>query len=300
MESSKTVKFSGGQASFHCRFTKKSQLVSVALVFETKEKLVLYHLLNKFIAEKVLDCGLNVQNQISGAWCTSNGIFFTVPDNKVMNSIIQCYKYLMTKSLAAPQTKLIPKGSYNKLHSDIKNFDVYVVGKARNTLKALKENTAKITMFTKAMGAIDAVKFDDFETNVKGDAYPHTMKGDLKGLDAKAKLQFAICYAGIPFEIDGQQVKLLDVNAELAMAQRALMKNTFSARVKAFHAQFGIPGSAGDAKTREKNSLIVDSVNIASDMLGALYGVSYKFKDAKDVKSVDTEALGLVKKVKVA
>jgi hypothetical protein len=274
-------------------------MTTVGCIFKTKEEILLYQLLNKFIAEKTLICGLNVQNQIAGAYATSNGIVFTVPDNKVYNSIVQLYKYLMTKQLSAPQLKCVGAGSYNKLHSDIKNFEVFIVGKCRTSLKALTDNTTKISVFTKAMSAIEPVKFDDFEVNVKGEFYPQLMKVELKGFNDKAKFMFAVCYAGLPFVVDGNMIKLLDATAQEAMAKRGLVKNTFSPRVKAFVSQFGIPSSGSDAKTREKNNTIVDSVNISAELFGKLYGVEYRFKNASDVKEIDSEAIGMIKKVKV-
>lgn len=299
-ETKSTITFTGGKINFKCMLTKKSQLATVACLFDTNESRLLLGLLNKFITEKVLSCGLAVNNQIAGAICTSKGIIMHVPDNKVFPVIAALYKFLMSAKIAAAQFKQIgDKTSYNKLRKDINEFSVIVYGKCKSTLKNLEDKQSKkIANFKRTLSAIEAVKEDDVAV-AKPEEIP-SCKDDLKDVNEKARLYFAIAYAGEQFDIEKNKINVYTAGGLRGMQDRYVMRNSFNARVKAFVQQFGNP-SVGktDAKSKDKNALILASMNIATEALGHLYGFKYQFGNVKDIKTIDSVAMGIVKAVKI-
>lgn len=70
-ETSKQIRYDGGTVRVRAIFNRKSAANILCLRYNTKEDRLLYVILEKFIAEKVLDCGLNVNNQITSGYATN-------------------------------------------------------------------------------------------------------------------------------------------------------------------------------------------------------------------------------------
>lgn len=300
-EASKHIRYEGGTVRVRAIFNRKSSANVLCLKYNTKEDRLLYVILEKFIAEKVLDCGLNINNQITSGFATNKGIVVTVPDNKIFSVIAQIQRYILNTTLNITQQKIVGSGSYSRLYKDIGTFDAMIIGKCRLTERALgNSRDKKIENFVRAMDAIAYRDKDDFDANAPYEI--ETIKGG--SLNAAAKLAFAVCYSHLPFYFEGNDIKLLSPTALSDLEERAVYKNSFQGKVKAFQTQFGNVGSpssndAGQKKFKEKCKLIQESVNFMAEIYGALHGFNYHFSNLDAIKSVDSEAIAAAKSVKI-
>ena len=296
---SKTLKYKSGEIKINYVFNKKSSAIYLALLYNTKEDNLLYYLLEKFISEKVLVNGLNINNHIMNAYATSKGIFLIVPDSKVFSIIQQIQRYLLSSELNSQQAKLIGDGSYKKLHNDIKSFTVYITGKCRLTEKSISSSDKKIDNFIKNIESISPKNIDDFSLNGK---YENEII-NVDKLTPYSKLMFCICYDKIPYVFNGNKIVMLNSSSLDNLKEKALFKNVFQGKIKSFQTQFGNIGtpSANDKdgkKHKEKCNLILSSVNIMCEMISALHGFSFKFDKIDDIRSVCSISLGDMKKIK--
>ena len=300
-ETAKQIRYDGGTVRIRAIFNRKSSANVVCLKYNTKEDRLLYVILEKFIAEKVLDCGLNINNQITSGYATNKGLVVTVPDNKIFSVIAQIQRYILNTTLNIGQQKVAGSGSYSRLYKDIGTFDVMIIGKCRLTERALgNSRDKKIENFVRAMNAIAYREKDDFDAN--GAYEMETIKGG--SLNAGAKLAFAVCYSHLPFYFEGNDIKLLSPTALSDFEERALYKNGFQGKLKAFQTQFGNVGSpssndAGQKKFKEKCKLIHDSVNFMTEIYGMMHGFNFRYSNIDSVKTVDSEAMASAKAVKI-
>ena len=300
-ETSKQIRYDGGTVRVRAIFNRKSASNVICLRYNTKEDRLLYVILEKFIAEKVLDCGLNINNQITSGYATNKGLVVTVPDNKIFSVIAQIQRYILNTTLNIGQQKIAGSGSYSKLYKDIGTFDVMIIGKCRLTERALSNSKdKKIENFVRAMNAIAYREKDDFDAN--GAYEMETIEGG--SLNAAAKLAFAVCYSHLPFYFEGNDIKLLSPTALGDLEERSIYKNGFQGKVKAFQTQFGNVGSpssndAGQKKFKEKCKLIHDSVNFMAEIYGQMHGFSFHYGSVDAIKTVDSEAMASAKAVKI-
>lgn len=299
-ETAKQVRYDGGTVRFRAIFNRKSSSNIVYINYHTKEDRLLYVILEKFVAEKILDAGLNINNQITSGYATTKGIVVTVPDNKIFSVINQVHRYVLNTTLNITQQKIAGSGSYDKLYKDIGTFDVMVIGKCRLTERALgNSKDKKIENFVRAMNAISYRDKDDFDAN--GAYEMETIKCDL---NAAAKMVFSVCYSHLPFVFEGNTLKLLSPHALDALEERAVFKNGFQGKMKAFQTQFGNVGSpssndSGQKKFKEKCKLIQDSCNFMAEIYGTMHGFNFKFSNLDAIKSVDSDAMRDAKAVKI-
>ena len=299
-EISKQVRYDGGTVRFRAIFNRKPAANVVCIKYNTREDRLLYVILEKFVAEKILDAGLNINNQITSGYATSKGIVVTVPDNKIFSVISQIQRYVLNTTLNIPQQKIAGSGSYSKLYKDIGTFDVMIIGKCRLTARALgNSRDKKIENFVRAMNAISYRDKDDFDAN--GAYEPEIIKGEL---NAAAKMTFAVCYSHLPFVFEGNNVKVLSPHGFDSLEERAVFKNGFQGKMKAFQTQFGNIGSpssndSGQKKFKEKCKLIHESCNFMAEIYGAMHGFSFKFSNLDAIRSVDSDAMRDAKAVKI-
>ena len=296
----KNIKYSHGNIKINYLYNKKSSATYIAMIYNTKQNMLLYYLLEKFISEKVLINGLNINNHIMNAYATSYGIFLIIPDNKVFSVIQQIQRYLLTGELNQQQAKLIGNGSYEKLHKDIYSFTIYITGKCRLTDKSLTSKDKKIENLIKNLDIIIEKNIDDFDFNGKYDN--ETI--NCGKLNNYSKLMFCICYDNIPFVFDNDKIIMLNPSSLENIKERSVFKNIFQGKIKSFQTQFGNIGtpSAQDKsgeKHKEKCKLLFNSVNIISEMISELHGFSFKFNKIDDIRTVDSFSLTEMKKIKI-
>lgn len=300
-ETTKQIRYEGGTIRVRAIFNRKMASNVMCLHYNTKEGRLLYVILEKFIAEKVLDCGLNINNQITSAYATNKGLVVTVPDNKLFSVIAQIQRYILNTTLNIGQQKIAGSGSYARLYKDIASFDVLIIGKCRLTERALSNSRdKKIENLVRAMDAISYKDKDDFDAN--GAYELETINGG--SLNAAAKMDFAICYSHTPFYFEGNDIKLLSPTAFSDLEERSLYKNGFQGKVKAFQTQFGNVGSpsandAGQKKFKEKCKLIHDSVNFMAEIYGLMHGFSFRYSNIDSIKTVDSDVMASAKAVKI-
>lgn len=300
MEVSKNIKYSHGTVSVRGVFNKKSSETLVFINYSTKEDRLLYTILEKFIAEKCLDAGFNVNNQMASAFATTNGIVFTVPDNKIFSCIQQVHKYVLTTALNQQQQKYAGKGSYSRLHSDIRSFSVMFIGKCRLTHRALgNSKDKKIDNFVKGIDAISPKNIDDFDVN--NPYVPETI--DCGKMNSAAKMAFSVCYSHIPFVFKDNRIVLLNPFAICQLKDRETFKNAFQGKVKSFQAQFGAFGTpaandTGHKKYNEKCREIVAANDFIANIYSTIHGFSFKYPNQDAIKTVNSDALRDAKSVK--
>ena len=299
-EVSKHVRYENGTVRFRAIFNKKPSSNIVCIKYNTTQDRLLYVILEKFVAEKILDAGMNINNQITSGYATTKGIIVTVPDNKIFSVIQQIHRYVLNTTLNITQQKIVGKGNYDKLYKDIGTFDVSIIGKCRLTHKALDNSRdKKIENFVRGMDAISHRNKEDFDVN--GAYEMETIKCDL---NAAAKMAFTICYSHLPFVFEGNNIKLLSPHALDALEERAAFKNGFQGKVKAFQTQFGNVGSpasndSGQKKFKEKCKAIQDSCNFIADIYSSMHGFSFKYANLEAIKMVDSDAMRDAKAVKI-
>lgn len=294
----RTIRYSLGGIKFHAIMNKKPFSNAVFIKYNTSEGKLLNIILQKFIEEKVLTGGININNQIANAVATENGILLTIPDNKIFGVIAQVQNYIKKTKLNTAQQKCVGKGSYRKLFSDIKDFDVLLVGKCRLTIKSLADGKdKKIQNFVKAMDAIKVKPDNDFDVVC-------TCYQELKTeLSDEAKFYFSICYADCPFVFHGKTLSYCDCPCCFECGK--IFANSFRSKIKAFQTQFGNTGApaandAGKKKYKEKCEKILSSVNLICDIYGGLFGFKYQFSSAEELKEVNADSISEFKSLKFA
>ena len=300
---SKSLSIKGGSVSIKAQHNKKFQCAVLFVEFETSQKDLLCLLLQKYVEEKRLSTGLNMNNAIYQAIPGETSIALFVPENKLTNNIALLISYLNKTHLTSQQQKLIKSGDYGKLASDIKGFDVIITGKCKTFIAALKSNANKINNLVAQLNAIEPKKRDNFTTsNVADTSFGETVK--FEGSNADAKLYASILLEDIPAKISGSGITLLCENGAARLADKLRFKDVLQGKVKSFLTQTGAVGTpaandTGGAKHKAKAAYILACENTLAEIYSKLRGFSYSFGSANDLKKVDSSALSKVKSISV-
>lgn len=296
-----TVKITGGSIKFKATHNKKFQSALLFMDFETSQKGLLNLLLQKYVSEKRLFAGVNMNNGIYSAITGETSLLLIVPENKITQNISLLYTYLNKTHLTSQQAKLCGNGDYKKLSSDIKEFDVIITGKCKNFINALKNNAPKIEHM---VSQINATSPKDRE-NISAD----TVESDigkvisLSGFSDEAMLYMSICLEDVPFKISKDKLTLLSENAVEKINEKMKWKDVFQGKVKSFLTQTGAVGSpaandTGGKKFKEKSEMILDCENVLASIFSKLRGFNFKFSNVSQLKKVDSEAMAKVKSTK--
>ena len=298
-----TLSFKGGNVEIEAQHNKKFQCAVLFVEFNTSQKDLLCLLLQKYIEEKRLGVGLNMNNAIYAAISGESSIALFVPENKLCNNIALLVSYLHKSHLTSQQSKYIKSGNYDKLSSDIQAFNVIVTGKCKTFIAALKSNATKINNLKAQLSAIEPKKRESFTTsNITDSCYGTEIKCDLSS--SNAKLYASILLEEIPAKITSSGITLLCTDGTVSkLSGKLLFKDVLQGKVKSFLTQTGAVGTpaANDTngtKFKAKSAYILDCENCLAEIYSKLRGFSYSFSSAEDLKKVDSAALAKVKAIR--
>lgn len=298
---STSIKINGGNIKFKATHNKKFQSTLLFIDFNTSQKDLLNLLLQKYVSEKRLFAGVNMNNGIYSAITGETSIFLIVPENKITQNISLLYTYLSKTHLTSQQAKLCGSGDYKKLSSDIKEFDVIITGKCKNFINALKNKAPKIEHMVSQIDATtpkerESISVDRVESDV-GKVIP------LSDFSNEAMLYMSICLEDVPCKIGRDKITLLSKNGLEKVNEKMMMKDVFQGKVKSFLTQTGAVGSpsandAGGKKFKEKSDMILECENVLAEIFSKLRGFSFSFSNVSQLKKVDSEAMAKVKGTK--
>lgn len=299
-----TLDIKGGNVEIEAQHNKKFQCAVLFIDFNTSQKDLLCLLLQKYIEEKRLSTGLNMNNAIYAAIPGETSIALFVPENKICNNISLLITYLNKTHLTSQQAKYIKAGDYATLASDIKAFSVTVTGKCKTFIAALKSKATKITNLTNQLSAIEPKSREVFN-NAKVTESEFGTKIRFDGSSDTAKLYASILLEDIPAKISNNEITLLCTHSGASrLTEKLLFKDVLQGKVKSFLTQTGSVGTpaANDtngAKFKVKSKYILDCENTLADVYARLRGFDYSFSKAEDLKKVDSAALSKVKAISV-
>jgi len=281
-----TVKKHGVEIKFETALNKQNVLCFVYIQFDTKECDLLCAILKKYVYEKVLSCGLNTNNHIHSAIYGCNGIVLSVPENKVTNNIALLYKYIAKTSLTTAQKKECGSGSFSKLEKDLKSFNVYVSGKCKNLIQALKNTAPKIENMMETISNIEFKKQEDFEY-----PKPEEVTYEIDENDDIAMMGISISMGNIPCYIHKSgskiQIKLCESSDRDRMNSFMSMSRLNNYRIKNFISQSGNIGTPSKndkdkSKFNEKVKRIEDSQELLIKIFSEIRGFKVSSKTVKD------------------
>ena len=298
---SKTLTLSGGSVKVSAQHNKKFQCAVLYVEFTTSQKDLLCLLLQKYVAEKRLAAGLNMNNGIYSAIVGETSIALFVPENKITNNIALLASYLAKTHLTSMQNRLVHSGDYGKLAQDLKSFEVIVTGKCKTFIAALKSDATKIKNLVSQLNAIEAKTRDSFNnSNVVESSFGEVISFD--GATADAKLYASIVLEDIPAKITNSGITLLCENGRERLAEKLRFKDVFQGKVKSFLTQTGAVGSpaANDkdgSKFKTKSEYILRCEDCLAKVYSGLRGFNYSFRNAEALKKVESAALAKVKAI---
>ena len=283
-----SIKYSKGSLDIVCQFNKRLIGCFMYLKFKTSEKSLLYNLLVKYIHEKIIGVGCNAVNEIYSAKATTNGILISCSEKKIIPNIINIYAYLMKTKLSSKEVKNLccQQCDYDKLHSDIVSFSVYITGKVRNLLKALQNKTdKKIDKIAQSLDNVEPKPFGKCENKQDSEL----IKLDYKS-SPKEKLDLALLLEDTPFTFDGDKLVAIDKHT-LCEIDVKFKYDYALGKIKNFFNSCGSPGSPaandnGQVKYKAKCEYILECLNMLCLMVSDLHGFTYKLSNVEDLKKV--------------
>lgn len=299
----KSLSLKSGSVNISAQHNKKFQCAVLYVEFETSQKQLLSILLQKYITEKRLGTGLNMNNAIYQAISGETSIALFVPENKLTNNIALLVSYLHKTHLTSQQAKLISSGDYSKLSSDIKSFKVLITGKCKTFIAALKSNATKINNLVSQLNAIEPKDREAFNTsNQVASSYGESVNFD--GSAADAKLYASIVCEDIPCKITSSGITFLCENGMERLREKLRFKDTYQGKVKSFLTQTGAVGTpakndAGGSKFKAKSEYILACENALAHIYSGLRGFNYSFSSTDKLKKVDSNAIAKVKAISI-
>lgn len=298
-----TLSVNGGSVQIEAQHNKKFQCAVLFINFNTSQKDLLCLLLQKYLEEKRLLTGLNMNNAIYSGIAGESSIALFVPENKLCNNIALLISYLHKSYLTNQQTKYIKSGDYNKLSSDIKSFDVIITGKCKTFIAALKSNAPKINNLIAQLSAIEPKSRESFNTaNVIESSFGSKIRFD--GSSANARLYASVLLEEIPAIVGSNEITFLCPHGAITrLSEKLLFKDVLQGKVKSFLTQTGAVGTpaANDtdgSKFKAKSAYILACENTLAEIYSKLRGFNYSFSNAEALKKVDSVALAKVKAIK--
>lgn len=294
------LKIKGGNIHVSAVHNKKFQCALLHIDFKTDEKTLLTYLLQKYVCEKRLCVGLNMNNAITSAIVGETSIALFVPENKLTQNISLLYTYLHKSHLSTQQAKQCGSGNYKKLCNSLRNFDVTITGKCKNFIQAVKNNAPKIENLINQINSVEAKEREAFSYNTTSTE----RSVDLNDFDSTAQLYLAICVEDIPCRITKNKITFLSNHGYERFEEKMMWKDVLQAKVKSFLTQTGSVGTPssndkGGEKFKAKCKNILTCENTLCSIIGKLHGVKHSFSDVNELKKVDSEAMSKVRSLKV-
>jgi hypothetical protein len=290
------LKLKGGSIKITATHNKKHQSSIVFIEFDTSQKDLLIMLLQKYVTEKCMIGGINMNTGIYNYIIGENGIMVICPENKITQNISILYGYLLKAEVSKMQQKYID-GNYGKLVSDIKSFKVTITGKCKGFIKALHDGAGKLDRLVAFINNAIAKKREAFTKTDEVKILIPFDGGDI------SQLYLSVIMGNIPFSFSGKNIRFYFVE-DIENAKKIFkFKNSFQGRIKTFLSQSGSPGSPskndkGGVKYKAKIENILDCQNKLASILSSIRGGKSVKLELADIKKVDSDAMSIVKSVK--
>jgi hypothetical protein len=223
-----------------------------------------------------------------------------VPENKIFNNIVLIYKYLLRSRLTSAAIKRLPEKShsYSEIVGDVKSFYVSIVGKCKNFINNIKQETPRVKNFLNNLSLIEKGERESVEGHGKESDCPNKISFD--NISQEALLYLSIVSGHIPSKISKTGITFLTCSGSCLFAELLEHKNCYQERVKCFLLQAGAFGSPskkdkGKEKWKEKKEIIERVLKAAVEDLGILHGI--KLSTPSEL-SVDHNVIAEIKKIK--
>ena len=299
-----TLKAGSVEVKISALHNKKFQCTILYVQFDTTEKILLSLLLQKYISEKVLVNGININNNIYSAIPGESSIVLFVPENKLTQNIVLLYSYLMKSKLTSQQSKLCKNGNFKKLSSDIKTFRINITGKCKNFVAALKNEAPKIERLKESLKAIEPANRENI-TNEGFVPFETEIDGGESISDVMMYLSIVLGNEPCLIKKSGSSVKItcLSPYGESRIKSFAIWKDTFQGKIKSFLVQSGSIGSPsandkGKVKFNEKVKNIMKCQNELAYIYSDVRGFKFSFNNEEELKKVNSEAMAKVRTLK--
>lgn len=294
----KSLSLSHGAVNISVQHNKKFQCAVVHVIFHTSQRYLLTALLQKYVAEKCLITGVNMNNSIYSALPGESSIILFVPENKITNNVSLLCSWLAKSHLTSQQARMCGNGDYSKLAEDLKTFEVNITGKCKTFRESLRTNATKITNMVAQLNAITPKPRDSFNNGT-----PSFESVPFNGRSKNAKLYASIALGDIPAIVKDGEITFLSPDGKCKFAEHLRMKDTLQAKVKSFLTQTGAVGSPaandkGGEKFKAKSKYILTCQNSIAEMFSELRGFKFSFSNVDDLRKVDSDALAAVKAIK--
>ncbi len=284
-QAEKNINFKGGKLKISAQYNKRLSNCFLYVKFNTKQKGLLFVLLNKFIHEKVLFYGCNSINEIYNAFATPNGIIIVCSEKKAYANIANILAYLCKTKITKKEAENTCETTinYNSLHKDIMNFEAYITGKTIHIIRTLSNSgDKKLEKFSEMLGSIQVKDFDIME--VKNSCESCIIEPDNK-LNDREKLDFTLLMETTPFIFEGNKLILYDW-----CAVHKLDYEYMQSCLKTFLISCGSPGSPaandeGGKKHKAKCKYIMECLNFMCFIVSDSHGFNFKFNDIEDIKN---------------
>ena len=307
LSSSKTFSDDGITVNIKATHNSKFQCAVLYVDFDTRQTELLAALLHKFVMEKILCTGVNMNNSAYTAISGESSVMLLIPENKITQNISLLYAYLTKTKLTAQQSRLVKSGNYNTLASDIKTMNVTVTGKCKTFIANM--NNSDSPKFTRMLESMSKAKVATRETisNSSGDdATLKVLAGDAN--KETVALYLSIILGNIPCKLsiagDGVDIHFFDSNSRAKVKDMMLWKDTFQAKVKTFLGQtgsVGTPSAGADGKSKweAKCKNILACQNELANIISGVRGFKYSFRNVEQFKTVDSKAIKAVRDIRV-
>lgn len=287
----KNITYNNGKINITAQFNRRMSNCIMYIKFSTSEDKLLYLLLSKYIREKVLINGINPVNDIVNAYCTTKGINIVCVEKRFFNNIINIVSYICKNKLTKREMKLLSANEcdYNKLHNDLKNFDVYVTGKVKSVMRVLSNaNDNKLDRFITAMNNIVIKQYD----TVSNDSVCELQRTSYSQ-NERNKLDFCMFMETEPFVFNGNDVILLDPSVPCRICSNYNIEYVAN-KTHSMFISCGTPGTpaANDTngvKHKAKCNYILECLNMLLFMIADIHGFKYEIKNINEINDRTTQ-----------
>lgn len=297
----KTITFKNkGSVSIEGLHNKRFIFSLVYIHFDTNEKDLLNGLLQKFIHEKVLIDGVNINNGIVSASATENGIVFMLPEAKIISVITQIFTYLNKATLNSRQKKYMKSGDYDSLEKDIREFEILITGKCKNFSRALlNSDDKKLQKLTENLNNVESKKREKFTTDD-----PIVLKNIPFNTSSQEDIMDIIVFLkDSSFIISGNEIIPMTCDTNGKIANKLVYTDTINGQLKSWKNQCGSIGKPASndkdaTKWKSKSDNILKSMNFITKIYSSLHSFKFTYQ-LTQLKEVNKTSGSAIKNIKI-
>ena len=297
-----------GIIKFRTLHNDKHRLATVFIRYKTKQKRLLYTLLQIFINQRQ---GISYGTTwfITDATCSTEGIVFKTHDVYTLGITALLQYFLTTYRINTYESDTAGYGDFNELCHDIASFSVLITGKCKLTQTALtSKSSRKMQTFVRLMKKY----YDEFIVvrNERNDEQffmanrfvPEETKLS-KPLSDLEKMMFVVCFGSLPYIINNDSIIALNYTVMNLLKEKNLTTNskTFRFRIRKFQDSFGVINSTllkpKSKAAKLRGDILLASMNMLCEIYSTLHGFSFKFNSLKELHEINEKALKAIRSI---